>query len=116
MTQAQAEANWGWDAKRGSILFKRPRLTPKNIREQRKLARPGTLIHWAAKPCSRGRTKTDERIADSYAVSALESQPRLEAVALGIDDENRGTVKLLALASHIDNVNCLACRRRYFAR
>jgi hypothetical protein len=97
MTQKQAEENWGWDAKRGSIPFKRPRITPKNIRAQRKLARPGTLIHWAGKPCSRGRAKTDEQLTDH-------------------NGDGHGTVRLLAIASHIANVNCLECRRRYFAR
>ena len=115
MTQQQAEANWGWDAKRGSIPFKRPRITPHNIRVQRKLARPGTLIHWAGKPCSRGRAKVDERTENIAEIrDKLESQPRLESIALGA--AGSGTVKLLAIASCIDNVNCLQCRRRYFAR
>jgi hypothetical protein len=117
MTQQQAEANWGWDAKRGSIPFKRPRLTPENIRAQQKLARPGTLIHWAKQPCSRGKAKTDERTEKIAEVrSQLTSQPRLESVALGVGGKAHGTVRFLALASHIDNVNCLKCRRRYFSR
>jgi hypothetical protein len=116
MTQEQLEANWGWDAKRGSLPFKRPRITPQNIRDQQKLARPGTLIHWAAKPCVRGRAKIDERIADATARSTLTTQPRLESIALGLSGDGHGVVRLLAFASHIENVNCLACRKRYFAR
>src|SRR5580692_2603714 len=88
MNQTQAEANWEWDPKRGSIPFKRPRITPENIKLQQKLARPGTLIHWNGKPCARGRRRTDEK--------------------------RDGNVTHLGCASHIGNVNCLACRRRYF--
>jgi hypothetical protein len=112
MTREQAEANWGWDAKRGSIPFKRPRITAQNIRAQRKLARPGTLIHWAGKPCSRGKAKTDEKaVPISTCRHELESRPRLETIGL-----SAGVVRFLAVASHIENVNCLECRRRFFAR
>jgi hypothetical protein len=90
MTREALEANWQWDPFKGDIPFKRPRLTPKNIRDQRKLARPGTLIHWAGKPCARGAKKTDAC--------------------------QHGNVTNLAIANHIENVNCLQCRRNYFGR
>lgn len=88
------EANWVWDPVRGDIPFKRPRITPRNIRLQQKLARPCTLIHWAGKPCTRGRSKTDER---------------KETCASGAVITSSG------LASHVENVNCLQCRRNFFS-
>ena len=88
MTRKQLEANWGWSPTRGSLPFKRLRLTPNNIRDQKALARPGTLVHWAGKPCLRGRK--------------------------GVDVKVDGNVTETALASHIANVNCLQCRKSYF--
>lgn len=107
MTREQLEANWGWDPKRGSIPFQRPRLTPGNIADQKKLARPGTLIHWAGKPCARGKRKTDQRIEAPGSVSI--TKPRMEELQL-----THGTVTYTALAGHIGNVNCLACRKTFF--
>jgi hypothetical protein len=91
MTREQLEANWGWDNETGSIPFKRPRLTLRNITCQQSEARPGTLVHWNGYPCERGLS--------------------------GLDDQERGpNVKAIALASHIENVNCLKCRSIYFRR
>lgn len=92
MTREQLEANWGWSPTEGSIPFPRPRLTAKNIRDQKRLARPGTLIHWSGKPCARGVWKIDATITEM-------SNCRLEKTAL---------------AGHIENVNCLQCRANYF--
>lgn len=94
MTRAQAEANWGWDPRLGSTRPKewknrRPRLTSQNIREQQKLARPGTLIHSVnSVTCSRKKKGTDVR--------------------------KDGNVTHTAVAGFIDNVNCLWCRRDFF--
>jgi hypothetical protein len=91
MTRAQLEANFGWDPERGSIPFRRPLLTEKNIRDQQKLARAGTLIHWAGRfTCDRGKQ--------------------------GVDVVEDGNVTHTGLASYIENVNCLQCRRNYFDR
>ena len=105
MTQEQAEANWVWDPKCGDLWPKewpkggRPRPTPQNIRAQRRLARPGKLIHWSAaevnkKLCLRFNAGVD-------AVPILGSKTG-EKSKLG--------------ARFISNVNCLECRRRYFSR
>jgi hypothetical protein len=93
VTREQAEANWIWDSVRGDIRPSewpkktRIRCTDKNIMEQQRLARLGTLIHTAAKTsCPRKSTKAD---------SSYEG---------------------LAVATFIDNVNCLWCRKDYFAK
>lgn len=91
MTTEQLEANWGWDDKRGSIPFKRPRLTPKNISDQRELARAGTLTHWSTVPCSRGLRMVDT-------VPVIGAQPPKD---------------FMKQADHIENVNCLQCRRLF---
>lgn len=91
------EVNWGWDATHGSIPFKRPLLTARNIRDQRRIARAGTLIHWAGKPCIRGQKKLDERTETLSTISGSIS-----------------CITHSALASNIGNVNCLQCRKNYF--
>lgn len=113
MTREQAEANWIWDPKRGDLRPKawpknrRIRCTDRNIAAQIALARPGTLIHTSAETdCPRKKAKTDER-AESFEVAR--SQPRKSELALA-----PGKITFLAVASHIDNVNCLWCRRDYF--
>lgn len=94
MRREQLEANWGWDNERGSIPFQRPRLTPKNIGDQELLARPGTLIHCSSKPCLRG-----SRMVDTVPIIGAEPP----AVSM-------------SHADHIENVNCLACRKAFFER
>jgi hypothetical protein len=105
MKQAQAEANWIWDPKRGDLFppewpkGRRPRLTAENIRAQRKLARPGTLHHFMAaehnrKICQRFNSRVD-------ATTVIGSQNGQKA--------NLG-------CQHIGNVNCLQCRKWYFSR
>ena len=91
MTRKQAEANWGWSPKRGSIPFKRPRPTSVNICEQMYLARPRKLVHWAyvGTQCERKNSLTDQWV--------------------------KGAITFTGEASHIENVNCLACRKFYFA-
>jgi hypothetical protein len=96
--QLHLEVNWGWDPKKGSLPFKRLRATPKNIRDQQRIARPGTLIHWAGKPCARGTEKTDEHTETHSTASGS-----ISSVTHG------------ALASHIGNINCLKCRQTFFA-
>jgi hypothetical protein len=90
----QLEASWGWSDTLGSLPFKRPKITPKNIQDQQKLARPGTLIHSASIPvrslCPRANKETDVLVD--------------------------GNVTHLATALFIDNVNCLLCRQKYFAQ
>jgi len=55
LTREQAEANWGWSPKMGSLWPKewpkkrRLRCTDRNIMSQQFLARRGTLIHTTAK-------------------------------------------------------------------
>jgi hypothetical protein len=105
MTRAQAEANWIWDPKRGDLCppewpnGRRPRLTPANIRAQRKLARPGTLIH---SMMAEGNRKICQRF-----------NRRVDATTV-IGSQNGQKANLGA--RHIENVNCLECRKRYFAR
>lgn len=94
MTRDELEANWGWDPQKGSIPFKRPRLTAKNIALQQEVARPGTLIHWQGHSCERSRTAMD--LVKGYS--------------------GNETATYLAVASHIENVNCLACRKTFFSR
>jgi hypothetical protein len=97
MTREQAEANWIFDPKCGDVRpadwpkGRRLPCTPANVRAQRKLARPGTLIHTMAKTtCPRKKAKTDELI--------------------------EGGITYSAEASFIENVNCLTCRRDYFRK
>ncbi len=94
MTRETAEANWVWHPKHGDLRPKewpkkrRIRPTDRNIMAQQ-IARPGTLIHTAAKTsCPRKACKTDET--------------------------TEGNVTQLAVATFIDNVNCLWCRKDYF--
>jgi hypothetical protein len=96
MNRERAEANWIWDAKRGDLRPKewpknrRIRPTDRNIMAQQ-IARPGTLIHTAAKTtCPRKACETDVRVD--------------------------GNVTHLAVAGFIENVNCLWCRKDYFSR
>lgn len=95
MTREQLEANWEWDPKRGSIPFPRPRLTPRNIRDQRRLARPNTLVHWAGRPCARAK-----KMIDTTEVLGNYPGPRRYH---------------MTAASHIGNVNCLQCRKNHLA-
>ena len=114
MTREQAEANWIWHPEHGDL---RPPSWPKNRRlpctqsnidAQQSLARPGTLIHTAAKTnCPRKKSKVDER-TESYAVA--KQARRMSDLAL-----SEGKITFLAVASFIGNVNCLWCRRDYFA-
>lgn len=98
MTREQAEANWGWDPNRGSTRPKewpkdrRIRPTERNIMAQQ-IARVGTLIHTTAETsCPRKASKTDEK------------------------RDAKGNVTGLAVATFIENVNCLWCRKDYFAK
>lgn len=95
MTREQAEANWIWDPKRGDLRPKawpknrRIRCTKTNIEAQLTLARPGTLIHSAAETtCWRRRVGTDKHVD--------------------------GRITYSTESTHIENVNCLWCRRDYF--
>ncbi len=96
LTREQAEANWIWHPKRGDLRPKewpssrRLRCTDHNIMSQQLLARRGTLIHTAA-------SSTCPRKASA------------------VDVRKETTITHLAEASFIDNVNCLWCRRDYFA-
>jgi hypothetical protein len=97
LTRNQAEANWRWDPKHGDLRPKewkgkrRLRCTDKNVMSQQALARRGTLIHTATKStCPRKITKVDE--------------------------ESEGKITTLAIATFIDNVNCLWCRQDYFRK
>lgn len=90
------EANLGWDPNKGSIPFRRPRATPANVKLQQEKAAHGTLIHWAGDPCQRGLSKVDQKVI--------------------FGREGKGKATLTALASHICNVNCLACRQRYYQK
>src|SRR5271170_6369416 len=97
MERERAEANWIWDPRRGYLRPKewpknrRIRPTDRNIMAQQ-IARCGTLIHTTAKTtCPRKACKIDERTDAS------------------------GTVTQLAVATFIDNVNCLWCRKDYFS-
>lgn len=101
MTREQAEANWVWHPKRGDIRPKewpknrRIHCTERNIEAQIALARPGTLIHTMTETdCPRKRVGFDIR-RETY-------------------DEGRGMIEHSAVASFIENVNCLWCRRDYF--
>lgn len=85
------EANWGWSDDRGSIPFKRPRLTPVNIEAQERIARPGKLIHLALVPEEVCKRKFQD-----------------------IDVTFGKQVTSLSIASHIENVNCLRCRKYYY--
>jgi hypothetical protein len=89
MTRKEAEANWGWDPVKGSIPFKRPKLTAENIKAQQRLARPGTLIHYDRYTCERGLTKTDKTEIT----------------------EGKTTITFSSIASCFENVSCLQCRR-----
>ena len=98
MTRERAEANWIWDAKRGDVRPKewpknrRIRPTDRNIMAQQ-IARGGTLIHTTAETtCPRKRCGTDVR------------------------HDAKGNIVQLAVATFIENVNCLWCRKDYFAR
>lgn len=102
LTKAQAEANWVWDPKRGDIPFKRPRITDENIRAQRKLASPGTLMHWVGMPCTRAKAQTDGPLTAEQAGEYMR--------------KHNLKVGHMCAASHIENVNCLACRRRFYRR
>lgn len=119
MNQLEAEANWVWDPKRGDLRPKewpkgrRPRCTKKNIEEQQVLARPGSLIHTASKTdCPRRKSRIDEReeVLERNTIDRLNSKPRKTEISL-----SPGRVRFLAVAGFIDNVNCLWCRRDYFA-
>jgi len=101
LTREQAEANWGWSPKMGSLWPKewpkkrRLRCTDRNIMSQQFLARRGTLIHTTAKStCPRKACKVDVKI----------------------ERAGKCTLTHSAEASFIDNVNCLWCRHDYFAR
>jgi hypothetical protein len=118
MTREQAEANWIWHPKRGDLRPKewpknrRIPCTERNIEAQIALAREGTLIHTSAETdCPRKAAKTDEReeVLTTKTQDKILSQPRRSAMSVG-----PGTVRYLAVADHIDNVNCLWCRRDYF--
>jgi hypothetical protein len=105
LTREQAEANWGWSAKDGSLWPKewrnkrRIRCTDRNIMSQQFLARRGTLIHTAAKStCPRKACKVDDK-TEIYQTSAGE-----------------GRIGHIAEATFIDNVNCLWCRKDYFTK
>ncbi len=99
LTKEQAEANWGWSPKRGSLWPKewpngrRLRCTDQNIMSQHFLARRGTLIHtMAVSTCPRKACDVDVKTEQSGACTLTRS----------------------AVASFIDNVNCLWCRKDYF--
>ena len=114
-TREQAEANWIWDPNHGDLRPKewppkrRFPCTSKNIATQQALARPGTLIHTSANSsCPRKAKKRDVRELPLVPKEFLSTR-RNQDVALA-----PGKVKMMAEASHIENVNCLFCRKEYF--
>lgn len=69
---------------------KRIKLTPKNIKTQAETAPAGTIRHWAgSKSCQR---KLDE-----------------------VDRKEENGIIYTAAASHIENINCLHCRKEHYA-